>query len=91
MRVTSDVMTEPLVALDPAWPKMSMADATAVLTAPRRAVRDGDGDDHRTASRRAFGKIPPMIWASFSTCRAPAGARPFSTILDDDRVSFEAN
>ena len=42
MRVTSDVMTEPLVALDPAWPKMSMADATAVLTAP-------DGDDPRRA------------------------------------------
>ena len=88
MRVTSDVMTEPLVALDPAWPKMSMADATAVLTAP------GARFEMETVTIRG---VPTRVWKNAPNdlgvlldLSRTHGARPF-TILDDDRVSFEAN
>ncbi len=88
MRVTSDVMTEPLVALDPAWPKMSMADATAVLTAP------GARFEMETVTIRG---VPTRVWKNAPNdlgvlldLSRTHGARPF-TILDDDRISFEAN
>ena len=88
MRVTSDVMTEPLVALDPAWPKMSMADATAVLTAP------GARFEMETVSIRG---VPTRVWKNAPNdlgvlldLSRTHGARLF-TILDDDRISFEAN
>ncbi|WP_263588509.1 class I adenylate-forming enzyme family protein [Sphingopyxis sp. GC21] len=88
MRVTSDVMTEPLVALDPAWPKMSMADATAVLTAP------GARFEMETVTIRG---VPTRVWKNAPNdlgvlldMSRTHGARLF-TILDDDRVSFEAN
>lgn len=88
MRVTSDVMTEPLVALDPAWPKMSMADATAVLTAP------GARFEMETVTIRG---VPTRVWKNAPNdlgvlldLSRTHGARLF-TILDDDRVSFEAN
>lgn len=88
MRVTSDVMTEPLVVLDPAWPKMSMADATAVLTAP------GARFEMETVTIRG---VPTRVWKNAPNdlgvlldLSRTHGARPF-TILDDDRISFEAN
>ncbi len=88
MRVTSDVMTEPLVALDPAWPKMSMADATAVLTAP------GARFEMETVTIRG---VPTRVWKNAPNdlgvlldLSRTHGARLF-TILDDDRISFEAN
>ncbi|WP_287459985.1 class I adenylate-forming enzyme family protein [Sphingomonas sp.] len=81
-------MTEPLVALDPAWPKMSMADATAVLTAP------GARFEMETVTIRG---VPTRVWKNAPNdlgvlldLSRTHGARPF-TILDDDRISFEAN
>ncbi|SMQ78968.1 Acyl-CoA synthetase (AMP-forming)/AMP-acid ligase II [Sphingopyxis terrae subsp. ummariensis] len=88
VRVTSDVMTEPLVALGPAWPKMSMADATAVLTAP------GARFEMETVTIRG---VPTRVWKNAPNdlgvlldLSRTHGARLF-TILDDDRISFEAN
>ncbi|WP_082813265.1 class I adenylate-forming enzyme family protein [Sphingopyxis terrae] len=88
MRVTSDVMTEPLVALDPTWPKMSMADATAVLTAPG-ARFEMETVTIRGVPTRVWKNAPNDLGVLFDLSRTH-GARPF-TILDDDRVSFEAN
>ncbi|MFC0104210.1 class I adenylate-forming enzyme family protein [Sphingopyxis terrae] len=81
-------MTEPLVALGPAWPKMSMADATAVLTAP------GARFEMETVTIRG---VPTRVWKNAPNdlgvlldLSRTHGARLF-TILDDDRISFEAN
>ncbi len=88
VRVTSDVMTEPLVALNPAWPKMSMADATAALTAPG-ARFEMETVTIRGVPTRVWKNAPNDLGVLFDLSRTH-GARPF-TILDDDRISFEAN
>ena len=80
--------TQPLVALDPAWPKMTLPEIEAVLTAP------GGKFEIETVPIRG---TPTKVWKN-----APAnlahllhasrayGDREF-TILEDDRVTFEAN
>ena len=85
--MTDNLSDQPFVAIDPAWPKVSLADATAALTAP------GGKFEIDVATIRG---IPTRIWK-----HAPAdlgvlldlsrthGER-LATILDDERVSFEA-
>jgi acyl-CoA synthetase (AMP-forming)/AMP-acid ligase II len=80
--------TEPLIALDPAWPKMSLADAAAVLTAP------GARFEMETLSinglpTRVWKNAPPTLAWLIAASRAH-GDRPF-TIHEDERVSYEAN
>lgn len=86
--MANDLTNEPVVPLDSQWPKMSLADATAALTAP------GAPFEMETVS---IGGIPTRVWkhalhdlgALLDLSRAH-GERAF-TILDDERVSFEAN
>ncbi len=79
---------EPLIALDPAWPKMTLKDIEAVLTAP------GARFEMETVE---IGGVPTRTWK-----HAPAnlgmlvqlargyGDRIF-TIHDDERVTYEAH
>lgn len=80
--------SDPIIPLDPAWPKCSIAEATARLTAP------GSRFEMETVEIRG---VPTRVWKN-----APAnlalllhfsrghGERIF-TIYQDERVSFEAN
>ncbi len=86
--MANETSGEAVVPLDPAWPSMSLAEATALLTAP------GARFEMETATIRG---IPTRVWknapadlgALLDISRAH-GERLF-TILDDERVSFEAN
>ena len=80
--------SEPLIALDPAWPKMSLAEAEALLTAP------GQKFEMETV---AIGGVPTRVWKNApDNLRALVdlsrthGDRLF-TIYEDERVSYEAN
>jgi len=82
------VASEPLIALDPAWPKMSLAEAEALLTAP------GQKFEMETV---AIGGVPTRVWKNApDNLRALVdlsrthGDRLF-TIYEDERVSYEAN
>ncbi|MGV1683920.1 class I adenylate-forming enzyme family protein [Sphingopyxis sp. NJF-3] len=77
-----------VVPLDPAWPKMSLADATAALTAPGARFEMDIAE---------IGGIPTRVWKNaphdlgvLLDLSRTHGERLF-TILDDERVSFEAN
>jgi acyl-CoA synthetase (AMP-forming)/AMP-acid ligase II len=80
--------SDPIVPLDPTWPRCSIAEATALLTAP------GSRLEMETVEIRG---VPTRVWKN-----APAnlalllrfsrthGERIF-TVYQDERVSFEAN
>ncbi|HEX7694975.1 MAG TPA: class I adenylate-forming enzyme family protein [Sphingomonas sp.] len=79
---------EPVIALDPAWPKVSLKDATAALTAP------GSKFEMETVEIRG---VPTRIWKHaphdlgvLLDLSRTHGERLF-TILEDERVSYEAN
>ena len=79
---------EPVIALDPNWPKVSLRDATATLTAP------GSKFEMATVTIRG---VPTRVWkyapndlGQLLDLSRTHGARTF-TILDDDRVTYEAN
>lgn len=78
----------PVVPLDPRWPKMSLADASAALTAPGAPF---EMETITVAGRatRAWKNAPHDLGDLLDLSRAH-GDRLF-TILDDDRVSFEAH
>ena len=82
------VADEPLIALDPAWPAMSHADARAALTAP--------GMKFEMETRTIRGQ-PTRVWK-----HAPESLRVLAqaarghgerlmTVYEDERVSYEAN
>lgn len=86
--MANDPTSDPVVPLDPSWPKMSLADATAALTAP------GAPFEMETVM---IGGIPTRTWknvphdlGALLDISRQHGDRPF-TILDEERVSFEAN
>lgn len=86
--VSTDLHNQPVVPLDPDWPKISLADATATLTAPGAAF------EMETIS---IGGIPTRVWknaphdlAALLDISRTHGERPF-TIFEDERISFEAN
>jgi len=79
---------EAVVPLDPAWPKMSLAEATALLTAPG-AKFEMETVEIRGVSTRVWKNAPSDLGALLDLSRTH-GERPF-TILDDERVSYEAN
>ncbi len=80
--------TEPLVALDPAWPKMALAEAQAALT-----VAGGKFEIETVAidgiPTRVWKHAPPSLAWLIAASRAH-GAREF-TVYEDERVSYEAN
>jgi len=80
--------TEPLIALDPGWPKMSLPEVEARLTAP------GERFEMETLS---INNVPTRVWknappslAWLAQASRAHGERPF-TIYEDERVSYEAN
>src|SRR3546814_13134634 len=77
-----------MVSLDPAWPKISIAEANAALTAP------GARFEMETVlvggiATRVWKNAPHDLGALLDLSRTH-GERLF-TILDDERITFEAN
>ena len=86
--MTDETTGDPVVALDPAWPKVSLADATAALTAP------GARFEMETVT---IDGVPTRVWKNAPSdlgllldLSRTHGERLF-TILDDARVTYEAN
>lgn len=80
--------SEPIVPLDPDWPKMSLDQAKALLTAP------GARFEMETVAiggvlTRVWKNAPPSLATLQRLVRA-YGERVF-TIYEDERVSYEAN
>ena len=80
--------TEPVIALDPNWPKVSLKDATDALTAPGSKF-EMDTITIRGVPTRVWRNAPNDLGQLFDLSRTH-GERVF-TILDDERVTFEAN
>ena len=86
--MASSLAGEPLIALDPAWPKVTIKQAEALLTAP------GARFEMETVT---IGGVPTRVWKNapanlallvmFSRIHA---AREF-TIHEDERVTYDAN
>ncbi|MBN8841992.1 MAG: acyl--CoA ligase [Sphingomonadales bacterium] len=86
--MAEDPISEAVVPLDPAWPQMSLADATAALIAPG-AKFEMDTVTVRGIPTRVWKYAPNDLGALLDLSRTH-GERLF-TILDDERVSYEAN
>lgn len=76
----NDPAGEAVVPLDPAWPKMSLAEATALLTAPG-AKFEMETVEIRGVPTRVWKNAPSDLGALLDLSRTH-GERPF-TILDD--------
>ena len=79
---------DPIVAIDPEWPAMSMAAARTALTAPGTKF-EMETVTIRGVPTRVWKNAPPSL-AWLATAARAHGDRVF-TILDDDRVTYEAN
>lgn len=86
--MTDETNGDPIVALPADWPKMSLADATAALTAPGERF-EMETVDIRGIATRVWKNAPHDLGVLLDLSRTH-GDRPF-TILDDERVTFEAN
>lgn len=80
--------TEPLIALDPSWPKMSLAEAQAALTAPGSKF-EIETIDIRGVPTRIWKHAPPSLAWLAQAARAHGAA--LFTIYEDERVSYEAS
>jgi long-chain acyl-CoA synthetase len=78
---------DPTIALDRAWPAMSMAEARATLTAPGARFEMADAVIGGNATR-IWKNAPPSLPALIAAARAH-GERLF-TIHEDERVSYDA-
>ncbi len=79
---------DPIVAIDPNWPAMSMDAARAALTAPG-AQFEMETVAIRGVPTRVWKNAPPSL-AWLATAARAHGDRLF-TILEDERVTYEAN
>ena len=80
--------SEPIIPLDPSWPKMSLAQAQALMTAPGQKL-EMEEIEIRGVKTRVWKNAPPHLAALIQMSRA-YGDRLF-TIHEDERVTFEAN
>ena len=78
---------EPLIALDPAWPKMPMAQVDAILTAPG-ARFEMETVEIGGVPTRTWKNAPPNLALLVQFARSH-GEREF-TIHEDERVTYEA-
>ncbi|MCC2601978.1 class I adenylate-forming enzyme family protein [Sphingopyxis yananensis] len=86
--MANDTSAEPIISLDPSWPKMSLAAATAALTvAGSQFEMDQIAIDG--ISTRIWKNTPHDLGILLDLSRAH-GDRLF-TMLDDERISYEAN
>lgn len=79
---------DPIVPLDPDWPKMSLEQTRGLLTAPG-AKFEMDTVEIGGVPTRVWKNAPPSLRLLAQMVRA-YGPRLF-TIYEDERVSFEAN
>ena len=87
--VASDIASsEPLIALDPSWPKLSLAEADAMITAPGSRL-EMETVTIRGVPTRTWKNAPPNL-AVLAMLSRMHGQREF-TIHDDERVTYEAN
>ena len=80
--------SDPIIAIDPAWPAMSLKDAEAALTAPG-ARFEMDTIDIRGVPTRIWKNAPPDL-AILARLARGHGDRVF-TIYEEERVSYEAH
>jgi len=80
--------SEPLIALDPDWPKMSLTQAQALLTAPDQKF-EIETVTIRGIPTRVWKHAPETLRALIELSRTH-GERVF-TIYEDERVTYEAN
>lgn len=85
--MTDTISDQPLVAIDPAWPRVSLADATAALTAPGSKF-EMDMATIRGIPTRVWKHAPADLGVLLDLSRTH-GDR-LATILEGERVSFEA-
>ncbi len=78
---------EPLIALDPTWPRMSISDVQVALCAPGERF-EMETVDIRGVPTRVWKNAPPTL-ALLIQFGATHGDRPF-LVLDDERVSYAA-
>lgn len=78
---------EPLIQLDPAWPKMTLAQAEAALCAPGQKF-EMETVDIRGVPTRVWKNAPPNLALLIQFARSH-GERSF-TIYQDERISFDA-
>lgn len=79
---------DPIIPLDPAWPKMSLAQVDALLTAPGQPF-EIEEMTIRGIPTRIWKNAPANLALLIQASRA-YGEREF-TVHEDERVSFEAN
>ncbi|MFA5962945.1 MAG: class I adenylate-forming enzyme family protein [Sphingomonas sp.] len=82
------VETETLIALDPAWPKVSLDQACAALTAPGEKFEMETVDVHGVPTRVWKNAPPTLAWLVAAT---RAHGDRVLTIYEDERVTYEAN
>ena len=87
MTVAPTATGEPIVQLDPAWPKLALSDAVAALTAPGTPF-EMETVTIRGVPTRTWKNAPASIRALVAAARMH-GERT-ATILDDERVSYGA-
>ena len=80
--------SDAIIPLDPAWPKTTIAEATALLTAPGSRF-EMETLDIRGVPTRVWKNAPPNLALLLHFSRTH-GDRIF-TVYQDERVSFEAN
>lgn len=80
--------TETLIALDPAWPKVSLDQACAALTAPGEKFEMETIDVHGVPTRVWKNAPPTLAWLVAAT---RAHGDRILTIYEDERVTYEAN
>ncbi len=78
---------EPLIQLDPTWPKMTLPQVEAALCAPGQKF-EMETVDIRGVPTRTWKNAPPNLALLIQFARSH-GDRPF-TIYQDERISFEA-
>ncbi|QNQ11593.1 class I adenylate-forming enzyme family protein [Sphingomonas alpina] len=79
---------EPLIALDPSWPVISLAQAQAALTVPGSKF-EMDVAEIRGVPTRVWKYAPPSL--AFLIQAARAYGQNVFTIYEDERVTYEAN
>ncbi|MBN2972138.1 acyl--CoA ligase [Roseomonas aeriglobus] len=78
---------EPLIQLDPSWPKMTLGQVEAALCAPGQKF-EMETVDIRGIPTRTWKNAPPNLALLIQFARSH-GDRPF-TIYQDERISFDA-
>jgi acyl-CoA synthetase (AMP-forming)/AMP-acid ligase II len=85
---STETSSQPVIALDPNWPRVSLADATAALTAPGTKF-EMETIDIRGVPTRVWKYAPHDLGVLLELSRTH-GDRLF-TIHEDERVTYEAN